>query len=430
KVRLKVRGEASAAPPAAAQAAAGGADATAQALVKAIETLTGRHSGWMEGVEIGELPSRTECGFELNDLLTVMLKHNASDLHLKVGAPATVRIDGELIPIGESKLTHEDCLYLILSNMTPRQREQLYRQKYLDFACEIPGARFRANAFITKGTLSAAYRLLRIKMPTIDELGLPPVLRKLAGMNDGLVLVTGPAGCGKSTSLAAIIDYINTNHKRHIITIEDPIEFVHSDKESLITQREIGNDARNYEDALKQALRQDPNVLLVGEMRDAETMMTASVAAETGHLVFSTLHTPNTSQAVDRILDTFAGEQQKQFRMLFSRILRGVISQKLLPRADGKGRVVAAEILVMTPTMSSLVLEGKTNELYDHMKEGALHGMQTFTTALHRLYQAKQVTKNEAYRHADRLGELRMLIDGHATDTASYLEEADPISKL
>lgn len=397
-----------------ARAAAG--DDPSRALVRALEQLGGgRRVEAIDEIDFDDIPEKSDIGFELTDLLTVMLKHSASDLHLKVGAPATVRIDGDLIPIGETPLTHRDCMYLILSNMSGKQRRRLHAQRYLDYAINIPGARMRANAFVQKGTLSASYRLLRTDMPTFDTLGLPSSLKKLAVLNDGLILITGPAGSGKSTTLAAMVDYINGNYKKHIITVEDPIEFLHSDKQSLVTQREIGTDIQTYTEAMRQSLRQDPNVLLVGEMRDAETMLTACQAAETGHLVLSTLHTPNTTQAVDRIIDSFTGDQQKQFRMLFSRVLRAVISQRLITRSDDRGRCVAVEILIVTPTVSSLILDAKTHEIYDHIKEGSLHGMQTFSQSLLKLYQSNLIEKVDAYRHADQPSELRHMIDGHIT---------------
>jgi twitching motility protein PilT len=363
-----------------------------------------------------------ELGFELNDLLQVMIKHQASDLHLKVGAPPTVRLDGELIPVGDQVLTENDCKRLILGNISKHQRRKLYERKELDFAYSIPNARFRINAFMTRGTVSAALRMLRQEMPSIEQLGLPPVLQKLASYNNGLILITGPAGSGKSTTLASMIDYINTTKKMHVITVEDPIEFVHTDKLSIITQREIGADTTSFPDAIKQALRQDPNVVLIGEMRDPETIMTAVQAAETGHLVLSTLHTPNTVQAIDRIIDVFSGETQNQFRLLLANTLRGVVSQRLLTRADEQGRVPAVEVLVVTSTISSCILDGKTNEIYQYLQQGASEGMQTFTASLTKLYEAGLITKEEALYHADQPTEFRLGVEGHSTGGAAYAE--------
>ena len=264
--------------------------------------------------------------------------------------------------------------------------------------------------------------MLRTEMPTVDELNLPPVLKQLSSLHSGLVLVTGPAGSGKSTTLAAMIEHINSTLKKHVITIEDPIEFVHRDKQSIVTQREIGSDTHSFGEALRQALRQDPNVILIGEMRDAETVLTAAAAAETGHLVLSTLHTQNTVQSVDRMLDYFSGDQQRQFRLLLSNVLRGVVSQRLLQRADQSGRVAALEVLMVTPTISSLILEGKTNEIYPYLQQGGTEGMQTFTASLSRLYEQGLITKEEAIYHADQPTEFRLEVEGHTTGMAQYTE--------
>ena len=366
--------------------------------------------------------SQGELGFELHDLLQVMIKHNASDLHLKVGSPPTVRLDGELIPVGNDVLTDNDCKRLILGAISKSQRRQLLQSKDLDFAYAIPEARFRVNAFLSRGSVHSAFRLLRTEMPSIDSLHLPPVLKDLSLRHSGLVLVTGPAGSGKSTTLAAMIDHINATQKKHVITIEDPIEFLHKDKQSIITQRELGADTQSFQDGLRQALRQDPNVILIGEMRDAETIMTAAVAAETGHLVLSTLNTQNAVQAVDRMIDVFSGEQQRQFRMLLANTLRGVVSQRLLQRADSQGRVAAVEVMVATSTVTSLILEGKTNEIYPYIEQGTSEGMQTFTASLSRLLEQGLITKDEALYHADQPTELRLKVDGHTSGSAQYSE--------
>lgn len=384
---------------------------------------TSLDSGGLDSELEGLEPGQIELGFELNDLLQVMIKHQASDLHLKVGTPPTVRLDGELIPVGNQVLSPEDARSLILSGMTPAQRRQLATRREVDFAYANAAARFRVNAFQERGNLSAAFRMLRTEMPTLEDLGLPAVLKTMSSLNNGLILVTGPAGSGKSTTLAAMVDYINTNRKMHVITVEDPIEFYHKDKLSLITQREVGTDTSSFADALRQALRQDPNVIMVGEMRDPETIMTAVVAAETGHLVLSTLHTPNTVQAVDRIIDTFSGELQRQFRLLLSNSLKGVVSQRLLTRADEKGRVPATEVMVVTPTISSLILEGKTEEIYPYIQQGASDGMQTFTQSLLRLYEAGLINKEEALFHADQPTEFRLGSEGHSTATASTMAD-------
>lgn len=346
--------------------------------------------------------------FQLEDLLRVVIKHQASDLHLKVGAPATVRLHGDLVPIGDQPLTEEQCRYLVFEAVPENKRLAFLRSGEVDHAHVALGVRFRLNAFLERGRLSAAFRMVRANIPEFEHLGLPAVLTRLASYNNGLVLVTGPAGCGKSTTLACMVDWINRNRKVHVVTIEDPIEYYHDDKSSYITQREVGTDTTGFVEALRQALRQDPNVILVGEMRDVETIFTAVTAAETGHLVLSTLHTPNAIQAIDRILDTFSGDQQKQIRMLLASCLRGVVSQKLLARADGKGRVPAVEVLVCTPTISSFIATGETKEIYPFVQQGAHEGMQTFNDSLRRLLERGIVTKEEAMFHAEQLTELRL----------------------
>lgn len=373
------------------------------------------------------IPATSEdLGYELSDVLGVVVQNNASDLHIKVGVPPMVRLHGELVPVGQAALTSDDAKALVFSAMSKSQRKQLLCGREVDFAYACDGARYRVNAFMERGNVSAAFRMLRSDIATLDTLGLPEVLKKLAMSNNGIILVTGPAGSGKSTTLAAMLDYINENRKCHVVTIEDPIEFFHKDKMSIITQREVGLDTPSFVEALRMSLRQDPNVIMVGEMRDAETMMTAVTAAETGHLVLSTLHTPNAVQAVDRIIDTFSGDIQRQFRLLLSSSLRGVVSQKLLLRADGNGRVAAAEIMVNTPTISSLILEGKTNEIYPFIQQGSNDGMQTFTQSMLQLYNDGLITKEEGFSHADQPTEFRMGMEGHvASNTAAQNEIAD-----
>lgn len=374
--------------------------------------------------DIKKNPDLSDLGFDLVDLLNVMIKHDASDLHLKAGSPPTVRLEGELVPVGSQVLTEEACKKLIFSALTPQQRMKLAKRQEIDFAYSIPEARFRVNAFLQKQSVSAAFRLLWSDIPTISELHLPEVVKKLCDYNHGLVLVTGPAGCGKSTTLASMINYVNENKKLHLITIEDPIEFIHKDKMSIITQREVGTDTDSFSMALKQAVRQDPNVILIGEMRDPETIMGASIAAETGHLVLSTLHTVNTIQAINRMIDVFTGNTQKQFRMLLSTTLRGVISQKLLTRSDESGRIPAVEVLVVTPTIASLIAENKIQEIYTHMSQGGTEGMQTFTQSLTRLFERGIITREEAMFHADQPTEFRLAIEGHSTGTSTIQDDS------
>ncbi len=371
-----------------------------------------------------------ELGFELNDLLQVMIKHQASDLHLKEGAPPTVRLEGDLVPVGGETLSDVNCKYLVLSGMNRNLRRQLLEKKEIDFAYSIPEARFRVNAFMQKGSVSASYRMLKTEIPSIESLRLPTVIKKLVSINNGLVLVTGPAGSGKSTTLASLVDYLNANKKLHIVTVEDPIEYIHSDKISLVTQREVGSDTPSFLDALKASLRQDPNVILIGEMRDAETIFTSTIAAETGHLVLSTLHTPNTVQAIQRIIDVFPGEQQQQYRLLLSSTLRGVISQRLLNRQNGEGRVPAVEIMIVTPTISSLISDNKLSEIYPLMVEGKGEGMQTFTQALTELVESGIISKEDALYHAEQRTEFRLGVEGHTTGSSASIQDDSLMSWL
>lgn len=355
-----------------------------------------------------EIPRPEGMNFTLDDLLRTVIKNRASDLHIKPNSPPTVRLEGQLIPIGDAPLTADQCRYLVLSALPPFKREPLSRMQEVDHAYVSFGVRFRMNAFLERGHFTAAMRMVNSAVPSFQDLGLPPVLSQLASLQDGLVLITGPAGSGKSTTLAAVVDWINQNRRTHVVTIEDPIEYHHKDKTAYITQREVGTDTTSFVEALKQALRQDPNVIMLGEMRDSETIMTAVTAAETGHLVLSTLHTPNTVQAVDRIVDSFDGHVQKQVRMLLATCLRGVVSQKLLNRQDGKGRVPAVEVLVNTPTISSHILDGQTGEIYQYLQRGATEGMQTFNQSLIGLLDRGLISYQDAAQVADRKTELRL----------------------
>jgi twitching motility protein PilT len=373
--------------------------------------------------DINRDPDLSDVGYILDDLLAVMMKHRGSDLHLKAGAAPTIRLNGELVPVGNKILTEEGCKKLVLSSMTPPQRRLLAAKQEVDYAYSTGEARFRVNAFLQKQSISAAFRMLWTDIPSMEELFIPPVIKDLCSHHHGLILVTGPAGSGKSTTLASMINFMNQTQKRHIITVEDPIEFLHRDRLSIITQREVGSDTDSFGIALRQALRQDPNVILIGEMRDPETIMTAAIAAETGHLVLSTLHTINTIQAVSRIIDVFSGDVQNQFRMLLANTLRGIISQRLLARADGKGRVPAIEVLVATPTVTSLILEERTGEIYDLLVQGEIVGMQTFTKSLLKLHDQGLITKEEALYHADQPTEFRMALEGHTSGGVSVEDD-------
>src|ERR1700710_3292642 len=299
------------------------------------------------------------------DLLMEVVNRRASDLHLSSGAHPTVRVRGKLAPLDEyPKLSSSDTREIVYSILTGDQRQRLETNWQLDFAYSIPGhARFRVNAYYQRGALGAAFRLIPFGLTSIDELGLPAAVHDFTRKPRGFVLVTGPTGSGKSTSLAAMIDSINTTREEHIMTIEDPIEFLHGHKKCLVNQRELGSDAQSFSQALKAALRQDPDVILVGEMRDLDTIQTALTAAETGHLVFATLHTQDAPQTIDRIIDVFPPSQQGQVRAQLAISLQGIMTQMLLPTADGAGRCVCAEILVPTPAVRNLIREGKTHQI-------------------------------------------------------------------
>jgi len=348
----------------------------------------------------------------IEDLLRVVVEREASDLHLKAGSPPVLRVDGRLVPYESwPRLTPEDMQQAFEHVTTEEQREEFARELELDFAYSVHGlARFRVNAAIQRGTISLAFRRIYWTIPTIEELGLPEVCKVLALKPDGLILVTGPTGCGKSTTLAAMIDYLNERERRRVVTIEDPIEYLFRDKQCFITQRELGSDTKSFASALKRALRQDPDVILVGEMRDLETIATALTAAETGHLVLSTLHTPSAAQAIDRIIDVFPSHQQGQIRAQLSTTLQGVLYQALLPRADGNGRIVAVEVMIATPAVRNLIREGKTYQIPNVIQTGAQYGMQTLNQALKDLYQRGLITREDAFARSNNPDELRELI--------------------
>src|SRR6476660_6349205 len=332
------------------------------------------------------------------DLLMEVVHRRASDLHLAAGAHPTVRVRGRLSAVEEyPKLSASDTREIVYSILTGDQRQRLETNWQLDFAYSIPGhARFRVNAYYQRGAMGAAFRLIPFGLTTVDELGLPPAVHTFTSKPRGFVLVTGPTGSGKSTSLAAMIDEINSTREEHIMTIEDPIEFLHGHKKCIVNQREIGSDAKSFAAGLKAALRQDPDVILVGEMRDLETIHTALTAAETGHLVFATLHTQDTPQTIDRIIDVFPAAQQGQIRVQLSVALQGIVTQQLLPTADGAGRVAACEVLLATPAIRNLIREGKTHQIYSSLQTGGNIGMQTMDAALATLVRSGKITQQLA----------------------------------
>ncbi|MGC2373437.1 MAG: type IV pilus twitching motility protein PilT [Solirubrobacteraceae bacterium] len=346
------------------------------------------------------------------DLLMEVVARRASDLHLAAGAPPTVRVRGRLTRLeGYPILSDTDTREIVYSILSGDQRQRLETNWQLDFAYSIPGhARFRVNAYFQRGAIGAAFRLIPFELTSIDQLGLPPAVHDLTRKPRGFVLVTGPTGSGKSTSLAAMLDEINSTREEHIMTIEDPIEFLHGHKKCLVNQRELGSDAQSFAAALKAALRQDPDVILVGEMRDLETISTALTAAETGHLVFATLHTQDTAQTVDRIIDVFPPEQQGQVRVQLSVALQGIITQQLLPTADGSGRVAACEVLVPNPAVRNLIREGKTHQIYSVLQTGSAQGMQTMDAALVSLVRTGKISQKQAESRSGAPEELRRLL--------------------
>jgi twitching motility protein PilT len=350
--------------------------------------------------------------FDFAQLLLEVLDRRASDLHVTAGSHPMVRVRGRLTPMDDYPvLDPTDTREIVYSILTNDQRQRLETDWQLDFAYAVPGhARFRVNAYLQRSAIGAAFRLIPSVITPIDDLGLPPVVHDFCKKPRGLVLVTGPTGSGKSTSLAAMIDEINDSREEHILTIEDPIEFLHSHKKCMVNQRELGTDAQTFATALKAALRQDPDVILVGEMRDLETISTALTAAETGHLVFATLHTQSAPSTIDRIIDVFPSHQQDQVRVQLAVALQGIMTQTLIPTADGSARVVACETLVPTPAVRNLVREGKTHQILSAMQTGAGVGMQSLDAALATLVRAGKITQRVAESRSSTPEELKRLL--------------------
>ena len=337
---------------------------------------------------------------QIDVLLERALACGASDLHLRAGSPPLMRLHGRLQPLLEVDC-HDGYEAALLAILTESQRQIFEARSDLDFAYEIPHVgRFRGNLLRQHKGVGAVFRLLPSRLYTLEELGLPQVVYALVRLEQGLVLVTGPSGSGKSTTLAAIIDHINQESDKHIVTIEDPLEFIHPNKKSLVTQREVGAHTTSFAAALRAVLREDPDIILLGELRDLETISLAITAAEIGHLVFGTLHTRTAASTVDRLIDVFPPEQQSQIRTMLAETLKGVIAQQLLVRADGQGRVVAVEILVGTTALANLIREGKTYQIPSLIQTGRREGMQTMDQAILEFLRSKQITPQEAYRKA------------------------------
>jgi twitching motility protein PilT len=367
--------------------------------------------------------------FDFADILLEVIDAGASDLHLTVGAPPMVREKGRLRPLDYPTLSSQDTREIVYSILNNDQRKRLENEWQIDLSYSVPGrARFRVNAYFQRASIGAVMRTIPQDIPAFDSLKLPEILKDFTRKPRGFVLVTGPTGSGKSTTLASMIDMINDQRHEHIMTVEDPIEFLHRHKNCVVNQRELGSDAQSFSLALKSALRQDPDVILVGEMRDLETMSTAITAAETGHLVFATLHTQDTSQTVDRIVDSFPPAQQHQVRTQLSIALQGIVTQQLLPTADGSSRVCACEVLVPTPAVRNLIREGKTHQLYSALQTGGSHGMQTMDAALADLVRGGRITRELAESRSSTPEELKRLLEGGTSGAGAAVPSAMPSS--
>jgi len=356
-------------------------------------------------------------GLNLRALLEEMVSRNASDLHVVAGERPKLRVDGDITNSAvDQTLTPKDTLQIAYSVLTEQQKKRFELEDELDFSFGIQNlARFRGNVFKQRGCVSMVVRQIPFAIKTFDQLGLPGSIAKMAEKPRGLVLVTGPTGSGKSTTLAAMIDKINRERKGHIITVEDPIEFIHKHQSCIINQREIGSDTKSFANALKYALREDPDIILVGEMRDLETIAATLTIAETGHLAFATLHTNSAAEAINRIIDVFPSHQQSQVRAQLAFVLEGIVTQTLLPKAQGKGRVMAAEILVVTPAIRALIRDDKVHQIYSSMQAGKKWGMQTLNDALYQLYMNRDVTADECLR-----------VSGDPTEFQRMIGQLDP----
>lgn len=364
---------------------------------------------------------------ELNEILTIAVKARASDIHIKSGLPPVVRIDGRLRPIPNTpRLSGEIVMNMAYSMMNERQRKLFDENYEVDLSHGVPGVcRFRVSAYHQRGSVAIVFRAISFNIPSMESLNLPPVLKKIANEERGLILVTGTTGSGKSSTLAAMIDYINENRTANIITVEDPVEFLHRDKKSILSQREVGFDTMSFSAALKGALRQDPDVILVGEMRDLETIETALTAAETGHLVMSTLHTLDAAETVNRIISVFPPYHQRQVRMQLSAVIKGVVSQRLVPKIDGKGRVPAVEVMIGTARIKECIDDkDKTKQIPDAIAQGyTTYGMQTFDQSLMQLYTNKLISYEEALRQSTNPDDFALKISGISSTSNSSWDQ-------
>ncbi len=352
-----------------------------------------------------------EIPLDLHEMLKVASEKKASDLFIKEASPPCLRVSGRIQKMDMAPLTSDDCRSLAYSIMTHEQIGRFEHRHELDLAIQIEGlARVRVNVYQQRGSMGMVLRLIPLKILSLEQLGMPPVLSEMCKQRQGLILVTGPTGSGKSTTLAGMIDLINGSRRANIITVEDPIEFVHPDKMCIVSQREIGLDTDSFMDALKYLMRQNPDVILVGEMRDIETMSVGLSAAETGHLVFSTLHTKSAAETLDRIINMFPPQDREMVCLRLAGALKGVVSQKLIPRADGTGRVGAIEVMIATPTIIKLIEEGRASALYGAIAEGNFWGMQTMNQCLIKYYKAGLISEEEAVANAGNITEMKQMV--------------------
>ncbi|MCB9772549.1 MAG: PilT/PilU family type 4a pilus ATPase [Candidatus Omnitrophica bacterium] len=349
---------------------------------------------------------------ELRDLLLLSVQKKASDVHLTYDSPPILRIDGKLTVTNKDPLSREELKKVIYGMLTDNQKEVFERDKELDFSLSLSGMdRFRVNIHLQRGSVEAAFRRIPIFIPNMSELGLPPIIADMARKPNGLVLITGPTGTGKTTTMASLINLLNEEKESVIIMIEDPIEYVHFNKKSIIKQREVFRDTNSFSEALKRCLRQDPDIIVVGEMRDLETISTALTAAETGHLVLATLHTPDAPQTIERIIDAFPPHQQQQVKLQLASALQGVVSQLLLPKADGVGRVLSTEVMVVTPGIRNLIREQAIEQIPTAIQTGSAYGMNTMDKSLQKLYQEGTITYETAIANVKNKEEFRQLLN-------------------
>jgi twitching motility protein PilT len=385
-------------------------------LMRAIAMIYGAVDGdtpeFGSNVVVGE--EQLDDDLHINDLLDLVIQWGGSDLHLASGSPPVIRVNGDLRPVTELPIFNGSQIrQMVFSILSQKQREKFENELELDTSYALPGrGRFRVNVFVQRDSVGCVMRAIPYEIVDFERLGIAPAVQGWAHLPRGLVLVTGPTGSGKSTTLASLIDIVNRERSVHIMTVEDPIEFLHQHKRSLINQREVGEDTHSFANALKHVLRQDPDVILVGEMRDLETISTALTAAETGHLVFATLHTQDAPQSIDRVIDVFPAHQQQQVRVQLASALQGICTQQLLPTVDGQGRAVACEVMVATPAIRNLIREGKTHQIYSMLQAGGRYGMVTMDMSLAQLVRARSISVETALERCANEEDLRRLLNG------------------